>query len=191
MIFGFNTDVAGKDAVYHVQTEDRGERNPVIDSIIYRGGKILERRRTPYLPSQVTPAQVEEMVRRQHGELVEAIRSGTFTASTGRVGSPGPEPSGYAIQLLNPRDLCRQEQLCFELLVQGNAAHTDTKEVSLEVRWIVQGAVEARQFPSHEGDHIVVSFPVPGDATEGTLLVCAKGFQGREFSKFSARAASS
>src|SRR3990167_6424881 len=69
MIFGFNTDVTGKDAVYHVQTEDRGVRNPVVDSIIYVGGKIVDRRRTPYVPAEATQAQIEEMVRQQHKQL--------------------------------------------------------------------------------------------------------------------------
>ena len=54
MIFGFNTDVTGKDAVYHVQTEDRGAKHPVIDSIIYVSGRIVDRRQTPYVPGEVT-----------------------------------------------------------------------------------------------------------------------------------------
>ena len=81
MIFGFNTDVTGKDAVYHVQTEDRGARNPVVDSIVYVGGKIVDRRRTRYVPEEVTPEQVEKMVRKQHKGLVEAIRTGQFVPS--------------------------------------------------------------------------------------------------------------
>src|SRR5581483_577150 len=59
MIFGFNTDVPGKDAVYHVQTEDRGAKNPVIESMIYVGGKILGRRRTPYVPSELSREKIE------------------------------------------------------------------------------------------------------------------------------------
>ena len=190
MIFGFNTDVPGKDAVYHVQTEDRGKKNPVIDSIIYRGGKILERRRTPYVPSQVTAAQIEEMVRRQHGELVEAIRSGTFTPQEKPPSSKSPAPSGYVIQLLNPQDICRQDQLCFELRVQRNSAPSGPQPVSVDVRWIVNGEVEARQLESNEEERMVVSFPVPAGATEGILLLCASGSHGKEFSKFSVRAAS-
>ena len=62
MIFGYNTDVKSGDVVYHVQTEDRGEKNPVIDSVIYVKGRIVDRRRTPYQPGQVTPDKLQEMV---------------------------------------------------------------------------------------------------------------------------------
>jgi len=41
MITGFNQDVTFKNKVYHVQTEDRGKSNPVIESLIYVGGEIL------------------------------------------------------------------------------------------------------------------------------------------------------
>src|SRR5579864_843306 len=102
MIFGFNTDVAGKEANYHVQTEDRGVKNPVIDSIVYVGGKIVERVRTPYAPQVTSQADVEALVRRQHRGLIESIRSGSFQPSgVLPVALAVPPPSGYSIQLLN------------------------------------------------------------------------------------------
>src|SRR3990167_4595487 len=115
MIFGFNTDVTGKDAVYHVQTEDRGVRNPVVDSIIYVGGKIVDRRRTPYVPAEATQAQIEEMVRQQHKQLLEEIRGGAFVPSGAHAAPQGPPSTGYAVQLRNQTDLVREGQLCFEL----------------------------------------------------------------------------
>ena len=90
MIFGFNTDVPGKDGVYHVQTEDRGARNPVVESIVYVGGKIMGRRRTPYVVAEVTQARIEKMVRRQHKELVEAIRAGTWAPAGDAHPAPAP-----------------------------------------------------------------------------------------------------
>ena len=41
MITGFNTDVKYKGVIYHVQTEDKGTTNPLIETLIYRGGEIL------------------------------------------------------------------------------------------------------------------------------------------------------
>ena len=43
---------------------------------------------------------------------------------------------------------------------------------------------------SNEEERLVVSFPVPVGATEGILLVCVNGSQGREFCKFTVRAVS-
>ena len=48
MITGFNTDVEYNGRIYHVQTEDRGSSNPVIESLVYAGGEVLASVRTPY-----------------------------------------------------------------------------------------------------------------------------------------------
>ena len=48
MITGFNTDVKYRGLVYHVQTEDKGKDNPLIETLIYKGGEILASRRLPY-----------------------------------------------------------------------------------------------------------------------------------------------
>ncbi|MBI1955352.1 MAG: hypothetical protein HYS38_03065 [Acidobacteria bacterium] len=179
MIFGFNTDVTGKDAVYHVQTEDRGARNPVIDSIVYVGGKIVDRHRTRYVPGEVTTAQVEEMVRKQHKGLVEAIRSGHFVPS-GASAESTPS-AGYAIQLLNPTDLYRAGELRFQLRVQGKRQLPG----KMEVRWILDEAVsEKRTLSLEEDGKAVVSFPVPANHGEAALLACAEGPAGRQLAKF-------
>ena len=80
MIFGYNTDVRAGDIVYHVQTEDRGEKNPVIDTVVYVKGRIVERRCTPYVPDERTPEQLQDLAKQQHRALVEAIRSGSYRA---------------------------------------------------------------------------------------------------------------
>ena len=48
VITGFNTDVKYRGVVYHVQTEDKGTANPMIETLIYKGGEILGSRRLPY-----------------------------------------------------------------------------------------------------------------------------------------------
>ena len=190
MIFGFNTDVVGKDATYHVRTEDRGAKHPVIDSIIYVSGRIVDRRRTSYVPAEVTQAQIEEMVRKQHKELVEAIRSGTFVPSGDSHPADPPAP-GYTIQLLNGADLYRDDQLYFELAVRENGKNQAPHNVSLELRWVVAGAVsESRTVSLGEDGRAGVAFPIPPDDGEAVLLVWAKGPAGKEFSKFRARVAS-
>jgi len=189
MIFGFNTEAVGKDAVYHVQTEDRGAKNPVIDSMIYVGGKIVDRHKTPYVPSEVSQAQIEEMVRKQHKELVEAIRSGTYVRPAGPAKAEAPRPpAGYSIQLQNGNELCRDGQLCFELTVRENGREEAPSGVSLEARWVVAGVVaDSRSVPLGDGQAEVV-LPIPSADTEAVLLLRAEGPAGKEFSKFRARA---
>ena len=48
MITGHNTDINYNGIIYHVQTEDKGHANPVIETLVYKGGEILEARRTTY-----------------------------------------------------------------------------------------------------------------------------------------------
>ena len=48
VITGFNTDIRHGDRVFHVQTEDRGLGNPIVESLVYVGGQILLSKRSPY-----------------------------------------------------------------------------------------------------------------------------------------------
>ena len=183
MIFGFNTDVPGKDAVYHVQTEDRGEKNPVIDSTIYVGGKIVDRRRTSYVPSEVTPEQIKEIVRKQHKDLVDAIRAGTFSPSGTHLSDS--TPSGYDIQLLNPAALAQGDQLQFEVSFRKKGQEATAREASVDTRWVLGSVVaESRTLRAEPNGKVVVSFPIPVSHTEAALLICIKGLSGRTFAKF-------
>src|SRR5688572_9092596 len=196
MIFGFNTDVVGKDGSYHVQTEDRGVKHPVIDSIIYMGGgKIVDRRRTEYDPAQVTPKQIEEMVRKQHKELVEAIRTGTYVRPanpevkpTSAASSPAANGAGYAIDLLNADDLSLDGQICFDIAVRENGKPDPPVSVTLEARWIVVGTEpETRTVDLGSDGRAGIVVPLPEGDTEAVLVVRAKGPGGEAFSKFRAR----
>jgi len=201
MIFGFNTDVAGKDGSYHVQTEDRGPKHPVIDSIIYMGGgKIVDRRRTDYDPAQVTQKQIEEMVRKQHKDLVDAIRSGTYVRPAGgeEKSAPPPPPAGYTpgyvIELLNADDLTLDGQLCFDLAVQekgqARGRHDAPHGVTVDARWVVAGtAALERSIPLGGDGRAGILVPIPETETEAFLVVRAKGPAGEEFSKFRAKSA--
>lgn len=110
MIFGYNTDVPVGDKVYHVQTEDRGSKHPVIDSVIYLKGRILDKRRTPYVPGEVNPGKIKEMVTHQHRDLVESIKSGAFVP-----GSSDEADEQVTVELLNPDSLEENGRLLFRL----------------------------------------------------------------------------
>lgn len=184
MIFGFNTDVHVSNITYHVQTEDRGTKNPVVDSVIYVGGKIVDRVQTPYNPEAVTEAEIEAMVRRQHRELLESIRSGTFTAAP----EPLPLPLGYGLRLVNQSDIVRDGQLLLEFRVWNRAQSAPAPGASLDVRWSQDGEAPQKMLlrAGSEGEALV-SIPAPESGREITLLVCVKGDEGREIAKFRVR----
>ena len=80
MLTGFNTDIRHSERVYHVQTEDRGPANPVIESLVYVGGEILLSKKSPYAEhvhgDKVDEKAVREMMDVQHRRIIEAIRRG-------------------------------------------------------------------------------------------------------------------
>ena len=89
MITGFNTDVNYKGTVFHVQTEDKGVDNPIIESLIYKGGEILGSRRLPYLDMVQNGYDEKKVVRLmedQHKTMIEEIRQGKFDASSDILG---------------------------------------------------------------------------------------------------------
>lgn len=104
MITGFNTDVKHRDRVFHIQTEDRGDPLPYIESFVYVGGEILGGKRTRYDESLRTGGDdrtVREMMEQQHRNVIAAIREGGFDGPNGSLrapeemalGGPRPEPA--------------------------------------------------------------------------------------------------
>ena len=99
MITGFNTDVKHKNRVFHIQTEDKGEANPYVESLVYVGGEILATKRTSY--AEVVRGgrddhAVQDLMEQQHRTMIAAIQRGRFDGPNGAVqvpdGMSAPEP---------------------------------------------------------------------------------------------------
>ncbi|HKY03999.1 MAG TPA: hypothetical protein VJQ56_03870, partial [Blastocatellia bacterium] len=79
MITGFNTDVSYEGQVYHVQTEDRGRKHPVLVSLVYIGGTIVAKKSTPYseqLDQGATEGMIASLLKKQHQVIIAAIKAG-------------------------------------------------------------------------------------------------------------------
>lgn len=102
MITGYNTDVRHLDVVFHVQTEDKGSENPLIESLVYVGGQVLAAKRASYADLLATgqgDRPVVELMERQHRIVIAAIKSGRFDAklralTEGRRTGPAAEIAG-------------------------------------------------------------------------------------------------
>jgi hypothetical protein len=187
MIFGFNTDVDGSGATYHVQTEDRGQKNPVVDSVVYVGGKIVERVRTPYDPASASLGEIEALTRNQHRTLVELIREGRF------VPSMVPEvltsmPAGYSIRLLHSEGVPEDGRLRFEFFVWNGAKTAPAENASFDVRWMpMDGDLRSIALKTGSDGKVEVFLPLSEEDDEVLMVVCASGSAGREFSKYRVR----
>ena len=79
MITGFNTDINYRGVVYHVQTEDKGPVNPLIETLIYIGGEILGSKRLPYKDLVETDeATISRMMEEQHTTVIAEVKQGKF-----------------------------------------------------------------------------------------------------------------
>lgn len=79
MITGFNTDVRHEGHVYHVQTEDGGKDNAMFESLVYIGGTVVAKKRTPYpepLKEGASQEKLASLLKRQHQVIIAAIKAG-------------------------------------------------------------------------------------------------------------------
>ena len=91
MITGYNTDVKHNNRVFHIQTEDKGDSSPHIESLVYVGGQILATRKTSYaelISSGRDDKAVQELMEQQHRTMIAAIQRGRFDGPNGGVQAP-------------------------------------------------------------------------------------------------------
>jgi hypothetical protein len=98
VITGYNTDVKHNNRVFHIQTEDKGDTSPHIESLIYVGGEILATRKTSYeevIKSGRDDKAVQELMEQQHRTMIAAIQRGRFDGPNGSLRVPEGMASGF------------------------------------------------------------------------------------------------
>lgn len=129
MITGFNTDVEHDGVVYHVQTEDKGLKSPLILSLVYVGGTILASKRTPYddlIATGFDEDKLADRLQRQHKLICAAIHTGRIedlkrqTERDANSRSKPPEPE-QKIEEPQPAPPPPQEDES-DVIIQGSIA---------------------------------------------------------------------
>ena len=162
MLFGHNTNVQVGDATYHVQTEDRGTTNALIDTTVYFRGRVLHRRTNNYfdlLP--LDPGREQALKLRldeQHRAIVEEIRSGALAltrpreekaAVSGSARSTSPASDSFQLELLNAKTWLAGKKATLYISVKD--AEKGRPVNSARVAAHVDGAAEAREFVTESG----------------------------------------
>jgi len=81
MIPGFNHNIRYRGVLYHIQTEDSGIENPVVTTLLYKGGTILSSKRTSYsdiVNSDKMEEVVREIMKEQHKLMLFDLKNGVF-----------------------------------------------------------------------------------------------------------------
>jgi hypothetical protein len=108
MILGLNTNVTHNGVAYHVQTEDLGQANPYVLTLVFRGGAIVAREKINYrkvLGERPGQAQVKALMGQQHARIVRRVTAGEVpapAASPDQATRP-PLPGSSLNQLALPR----------------------------------------------------------------------------------------
>lgn len=204
MITGYNTDITHNERVFHVQTEDRGVDNPVIESLVYTGGKIVHRQGQEYgwlLREGYNEKAVQELVDGQHRKMIRDIQGGKLD----------PEgPPAFGAGIISDRDFDDlvlefvREQVAAEgvemvaegqpvpragdLLVLNLLVRTDVRSKPVDRARIVIRARRAGRkryltlFDGKTDDHgrVRAGLEIPADYVGGTVVVEATCTRGRD-----------
>jgi hypothetical protein len=82
MIVGYNTDIKYRNEVFHIQTEDKGQGNPTIETLVYLHGEILLSRRLSYAHLLAAPEhnkKVKALMKNQHDQICTELKGGSFS----------------------------------------------------------------------------------------------------------------
>ncbi len=67
--------------MFHIQTEDKGQDNPLVETLVYHSGEILLSRRIGYghlLKKSDLRKRIKDIMKTQHDEVITELRGGKF-----------------------------------------------------------------------------------------------------------------
>jgi hypothetical protein len=180
MLFGHNTNLSVGGSPYHVQTEDRGVENALIDTTVFCRGRVLHRRTNNYFDLLPLSPDSEEALKlrldEQHRAVLEEIRSGALhLASPPSLADAKPAAAapallnpGLVLELTNPRTWLSGKRATLQVSVRHKDSGNPAPGAKVTVR--VEGAVEPFERSIDAGPHgqVLLDFDMPrlgsGDA---------------------------
>jgi hypothetical protein len=183
MLFGHNSNVKAGDTTYHVQTEDRGATNALIDTTVYFHGRVLHRRTNNYfdlLPLNPDREQALKLrLDEQHSAVIEELRTGALHLALPRqenVSAPSANPNSaqppetLLLELINAKTWLSGKRALLQVAVR-NEARQAVGGAAVSAR--VDGAVEVTEFSTRTGDfgHAQFEFDMPRLASADAALV--------------------
>ncbi len=146
MITGHNTDVEFRGRVYHVQTEDKGRRNPVIETLIYSKGQVIQAVRSSYADMAGESFSDTELISRiehQHRSCVRDVRNGKYDPDVKSRGDGGGAPELTFDELVIEALKAAEAQSPLELVMLTDVAFFEGTSVIVDLQARLGGAPEA------------------------------------------------
>jgi hypothetical protein len=162
MLFGHNTNVKVGDTTYHVQTEDRGATNALIDTTVYFHGRVLHRRTNNYfdlLPLNSKSEQaLKQRLDQQHRTVVEELRTGglhlplpqeTKSPAAAGASNTASVPKVLTLVLVNSKTWLAGKRATLDVSVQNRESGEALNHARVVAR--VEGASEPSEFKTETG----------------------------------------
>jgi len=196
MLFGHNSNVKAGDTTYHVQTEDRGTTNALIDTTVYFHGRVLHRRTNNYFDLLPLNPDTEQALKlrldEQHHTVIEEIRTGALHLSLPQdendaVRAAAPTSKALLLELINAKTWLTGKRALLQVAVRNR---TNQAVQGAKVTARVDGAAEISEYSTETGPfgHAQLEFAMPRLAgAEPALVIEASHGNARGHLRFQLR----
>jgi hypothetical protein len=210
MLFGHNSNVTIDGTIFHVQTEDRGTANAIIDTTVHCRGRVLHRRKASYQDLLPLNADKEQALKLrlddQHRTVMEEIRSGVLklvvpqlaaAPSAPAVAPPLPAKAAptttssvkpIIMELMNARTWLSAGRATLQVAIRHKEGGSGIAGVRITAR--IEGAAERTEFSAETraSGQALIEFSMPRLTGNDPALVIEANFSGsREQLRFQLR----
>jgi hypothetical protein len=207
MVFGHNSNIRVGAATLHVQTEDRGIANALIDTTVYYRGRVLHRRTNNYfdlLPMNPDREQALKLrVDEQHRSVSEEVQTGVLQLAIPQDPEPAAKPAEkplqpaersaaiapkkFTLELVNPRSWLSGRQASLQISVRDEQ---DEAVAGARVVVQVEGSADGSAFTGETswGGLTLIAFEMPKITTsEAAVVIRVQDSKGAGQLRFSLR----
>jgi hypothetical protein len=186
MNFGFNSNVRVAEALYHVQTEDRGPTHPFLDTVVYEAGRVVYKQSTNYadfaasVPKEGADLaqRLHERLAQQHREVIAQLEAGTLALHGKEKARPDPPEAegeasdGLDVHLANPKTWLDAGNVKLEVELRRRKSRQAVEDAEVEA-FVERGKerIHCLVAQTDEAGKVTLKFPMPGAASEGASLV--------------------
>jgi len=161
MLFGHNTNVKVGEITYHVQTEDRGATNALIDTTVYFHGRVLHRRTNNYFDLLPLISKSEQALKQrldeQHRAVVEELRTGALhlplpketKSPAGASVSNAAAAKVLTLVLINSKTWLVGKRATLDVSVQNRESGEAVNHARIVAR--IDGAPDSNEFKTETG----------------------------------------
>jgi hypothetical protein len=182
MNFGFNSNVRVGEAMYHVQTEDRGPSHPFLDTVVYMSGRVIYKRSASYekfasgTEAETLAQKLHERLSQQHREVIAELEAGTLPIHGKEKAPPAAENAGthegLDLRLRNPKNWYAAGNVILEieLCIKNSQVPVGNADVQafLEVE---KHRIPCAEVRTNAEGRAMLKFPIQPNASEGASLV--------------------